>query len=190
MNDLPGNRPAHQRPADTKPSLKDLTKAIQKELGLAQKRQRQSLLRCRNAGRNLLEARKVVHKKQWIDWLKSNFGLTRMTAHNYMRIAENWDKCQKARSLREALKLLRPAQQDHKKTEHEIANDPDSQIEALFSFLDSLEQQAKALRNRLGSFKGVVAHMDNSQSKRVDSTFSRIVALIGELGAEETGEVV
>ena len=52
----------------------------------------------------------------------------------------------------------------------------------LLGFLDSLERQARMLKDRLGSFKDIVARMDAADSLRVDQTFARIVDLIGELG--------
>jgi site-specific DNA-methyltransferase (adenine-specific) len=86
--------------------LATLAKRINDAHAAGERETRRGLEHFRQAGEDLLKAKARCGHGKWLAWLKKSVKFTRQTAWNYLKVAENWDKCQTVGHLQDALRLL------------------------------------------------------------------------------------
>jgi protein gp37 len=141
---------AEVRPAD---ELAELAAQINAEHEAGECATRQGLEHFRAAGAKLLRAKKRCGHGHWLKWLAKNVKFSRMHASRYMRIAREWDKCNGALHLEDALRLLT-----------EDANDPDeegSEVPPAYVTLEAWSALSEKDRKRL--FKTISEDRFNEQ---------------------------
>jgi hypothetical protein len=67
---------------------------------------RRGLDHFRQAGEMLLKAKEKCGHGMWLEWLSKNVRFSRMNANRYMCVAKEWDKCNGALHLQDALRVL------------------------------------------------------------------------------------
>jgi hypothetical protein len=100
------------RPAE---DLGTLASLIKSSIAAAEGAGRRLLEHYRDAGLALIKAKKQCGHGRWLSWLKDHVGIDRMTASRHMRVAREWDKCNTALHLSDALKLIaedRPGEEE------------------------------------------------------------------------------
>ncbi len=102
MKDLLDN-PAAVRSVD---DLAALAQAINAAHHAGEESTRRGLEHFRAAGEALLKAKERCGHGNWLAWLKANVKFSRMNATRYMRVANEWSKCNGALHLADALRLI------------------------------------------------------------------------------------
>jgi hypothetical protein len=87
-------------------SLGQLVAEIQAAHALAERTTQQGLEHYRRVGELLRKAKDRCGHGKFLPWLKANFPFSRQHAARYMRLAENWEKCNLRLHLTDALEML------------------------------------------------------------------------------------
>lgn len=112
------------------PNLKSLAREINNLHRQVNNTAKATIIKAREAGECLLEAREKCKHGEWLPWLDSNFEGSRATAYNYMSVAQNWLEIeinfQRVGNLgmAQVLALLKPAPKDSVDFEDDFAPPP------------------------------------------------------------------
>jgi hypothetical protein len=102
----------------------------------------------RRSGAALVEAKALVKHGEWLGWLASNFGASRFTAANYMKLASNVECVQhlEPRSINEALRMIAGEDEEeevHEEPQAELFDEPEDEVEPQHGEVEVEHQQGE-----------------------------------------------